>query len=139
MTGSHPADPAPRSTPAASGAERSPEELRDELDTLRAELGETVEELAHRVDVPARVRAKREETTARVQEQVVQAREVIAEKAPTVEAALRDRPGLVAGIALVLSYLLVSRLRRRKARRRLKAAGIAATLADVGKDGNGTR
>jgi hypothetical protein len=138
MTGSHPADPAPRNTPAASG-ERSPEEMREELDTLRAELGETVEELAHRVDVPARVRAKREETTARVQEQVVQAREVIAEKAPTVEAALRDRPGLVAGIALVLSYLLVSRLRRRKARRRLKAAGIAATLADVGKDGNGTR
>jgi len=88
------------------------------------------------------VRAKREETTARVQEQVTQAREVIAEKAPTVEAALRDRPGLVAGIALVLSYLLVSRLRRRKARRRrLKAAGIAAaaTLADVGKDGHGTR
>jgi len=142
MTGSHPVDPAPRSTPAPSGAERSPEELREELDTLRAELGETVEELAHRVDVPARVRAKREETTARVQEQVTQAREVIAEKAPTVEAALRDRPGLVAGIALVLSYLLVSRLRRRKARRRrLKAAGIAAaaTLADVGKDGHGTR
>jgi hypothetical protein len=139
MTGSHPVDPAPRSTPSASGAERSPEELREELDTLRSELGETVEELAHRVDVPARVRAKREETTARVQEQVTQAREVIAEKAPTVEAALRDRPGLVAAIALVLSYLLVSRLRRRKARRRLKAAGIAATLADVGKDGNGTR
>jgi hypothetical protein len=140
MTGSHPADPAPRATPAASGAERSSEELREELDTLRAELGDTVEELAHRVDVPARVRAKREETTARVQEQVTQARTVIAEKAPTVETALRDRPALVAGIALVLSYLLVSRLRRRKARRRRKkAAGVVTGLADIGKDGNGTR
>jgi hypothetical protein len=114
MTGPH-ADPPHRATP---GASRSPEELREELGTLRAELGDTVEELAHRVDVPSRVRAKREETTARVQEQVTQARAVLVEKAPTVDAAVRDQRTLIAAITLVLSYLLVSRMRRRKRRRK---------------------
>jgi hypothetical protein len=126
MTGAHSADPPSR----ASASDRSPDELREELNGLRAELGDTVEELAHRLDVPARVRAKRDETTAWLREQLVQARAVLAKKAPAVEAALRDRPGLVGGITLVLSYLLVSRLRRRKRRRRTAAAG---------KDGDGTR
>lgn len=93
---------------------RTPEELRSDLGELRAELGDTVEELAHRVDVPARLRAKKEETTERVQVQVAQAREVIAEKAPEVQQAMRERPAVVGGIALVLSYLLVGRIRRRR-------------------------
>jgi hypothetical protein len=41
----------------AEPSDKTPEQLRAELDEIRAELGETVEELAHRVDVPARVRA----------------------------------------------------------------------------------
>jgi hypothetical protein len=134
MTGPHSADPPHRATP---GAARSPEELREDLGTLRAELGDTVEELAHRVDVPSRVRAKREETTARVQEQVTQARAALAEKAPTVDAAVRDQRTLIAAISLVLSYLLVSRMRRRKQRR--KAARAEADIAVIGRDGNGTR
>jgi transposase-like protein len=138
MSGAHPADPPSR----ASDADRSPDELREELVELRAELGDTVEELAHRVDVPARVRAKRDETATRVrakldettvwlQKQFAQARAVLAETATGVEATLRDRPGLVGGITLVASYLLVSGLRRRKRRRRTAALG--------GKDGDGTR
>ena len=134
MTGPHSADPPHRATP---GASRSPEELREDLGTLRAELGDTVEELAHRVDVPSRVRAKREETTARVHEQVTQARAALAEKAPTVDAAVRDQRTLIAAITLVLSYLLVSRMRRRKQRR--KAARAEADIAVIGKDSNGTR
>jgi hypothetical protein len=118
MTGPDAAAQPPRET---SGA-RSPEELREELGTLRAELGDTVEELAHRVDVPSRVRAKREETAARVQEQVTQARAVLAEKAPTVDAAVRDQRTLIAAITLVLSYLLVGRMRRRKQRRKAARA-----------------
>ena len=39
--------------------ERSENEQRADLEELREELGETVRELAHRVDVPARVRAVR--------------------------------------------------------------------------------
>lgn len=112
--GAHGTDP----TTTDPARERTPEELRNDLGELRAELGDTVEELTHRVDVPARVRAKREETTAQVQEQVAHARAVLAEKAPAVETTLRERPAVAGGIALVLSYLLVSRMRRRKARRR---------------------
>jgi hypothetical protein len=76
------------------------------------------------------VRAKLDETTAWLQEQFAQVRAVLAKKAPTVEATLRDRPGLVGGITLVVSYLLVSGLRRRKRRQ---------TAAVGGKDGDGTR
>ena len=37
-----------------TNTEKSPEELRADLAAKRAQLGDTVEELAHRVDVPAR-------------------------------------------------------------------------------------
>lgn len=107
MTGTQ---PSPESTPAP----RSSDELREDLGELRAELGDTVEELAHRVDVPARVTAKRDEITERVRQQVAQARQVIVEKGPQVQSALRERPALLGAIALVLSYLLVSRLRKRR-------------------------
>jgi hypothetical protein len=50
--------------------ERSPDELHVEIEELRAELGETVEELARRADVPSRLREKREETAQRVHEQL---------------------------------------------------------------------
>ena len=72
----------------ANSAAKSPEELR-------AELGDTVEELAHRVDVPAQVRAKKDDTLAKLQDAKVQAsrrvhegtekvKAVYAEKAPVV-------------------------------------------------------
>jgi ElaB/YqjD/DUF883 family membrane-anchored ribosome-binding protein len=94
--------------------ERSPDELRVELETLRAELGETVEELARRADVPSRLREKREETAQRVHEQVAHARETIAETAPVVQSTLRERPALVTGLAVALAFLLISLVRRRK-------------------------
>ena len=46
----------------ATPSDKSPEQLRAEVGEMRAELGDTVEELAHRVDVPAQVRAKKEDT-----------------------------------------------------------------------------
>ena len=79
----------------ANSAAKSPEELRAELAAERAELGDTVEELAHRVDVPAQVRAKKDDTLAKLQDAKVQAsrrvhegtekvKAVYAEKAPVV-------------------------------------------------------
>jgi len=95
----------------------TPQETHREVEELRAELGDTVEELAHRVDVPARLREKRAETTERVQAQVTHAREVVAERAPAVQGALRERPALVGGVGVALGYLLLRRARRRKHRK----------------------
>jgi ElaB/YqjD/DUF883 family membrane-anchored ribosome-binding protein len=106
MTGTHRADD-----------DRSPEELREELGELRAELGDTVEELAHRADVPTRLREKRDETAQRVQAQVAHARDTIADTAPVVQSTLRERPALVSGIAVALTFLLISLVWRRRNRR----------------------
>jgi hypothetical protein len=110
-------------TGADRGAERAPgdrtpEKLRGDLVELRAELGETVEELAHRADVPARLRDKRAETKQRVQEQVTQARKTIADTAPAVRSNLREQPALVSGLAAALTFLLISLMRRRRRRRK---------------------
>ena len=87
--------------------ERSENEQRADLEELREELGETVTELAHRVDVPARVRARREETVA-------QAKAFVAEKAPAVRAAGRSPAVIAAGAAgvLLLLVFVVRRSRR---------------------------
>jgi hypothetical protein len=82
-------------------AAKSPEELRAELAAKRAELGDTVEELAHRVDVPAQVKAKKAETVAKLQDAKVEAsrrvhegtekvKATIAEKAPAVQQKVDD-------------------------------------------------
>jgi hypothetical protein len=102
--------------------DRSPDELRADLGELRVELGETVQELAQRVDVPAQVRAKREEATELVQQQVAHARKVVADTVPVVDRVLRERRGAVAtGAAVVVGFLLLRGLRRRRARRRTES------------------
>lgn len=103
-------------TPADARPDGRPDPQRD-VEDLRAEIGDTVQELTHRADVPARLREKRAETTERVHTQVSHAREVVAEKAPAVQGALRERPALVGGIAAALAYLLLRRLRGRKRRK----------------------
>ncbi|MHA6625610.1 DUF3618 domain-containing protein [Pseudonocardia sichuanensis] len=110
--------PQPGTPTGTTGPAGTPQDTRREVEELRSELGDTVEELAHRVDVPARLREKRAETTERVQAQVTHAREVVAERAPAAQEALRERPALVAGVGVVLGYLLLRALRGRKSRRR---------------------
>lgn len=96
--------------------DRTEPERRADMEELRGELGDTVEELTHRVDVPARVRARREETAERTRAQVARARSALDEKAPAVGAAVREQPAVFAGALLsaVVALLLV----RRRARRR---------------------
>jgi MYXO-CTERM domain-containing protein len=93
--------------------ERSEEEQRIELEELREELGATVDELAQRADVPARVRARRDETLARGRELGAKAKTLVAEKASAVPPA--DRPPLfaAAGVVALLALLLLWRRRRR--------------------------
>ena len=49
-----------------------------------------------------------------VQGKMAQAQGLLAEKAPPVERTLREKPGLVAGIAVALVVLLIATSRRKK-------------------------
>ncbi len=94
----------------ASG--RDPEELRRAIGETREELGATVEELAHRADLPARARAKKDETVDRVQQQVAHVRKVATEQAPVLRSSVRENPVLVGVGALlvaVVTFLIVRR------------------------------
>ena len=48
--------------------QRTPEDLRRDIERTRRELGDTVEQLSHKADVKAQVRAKREEVETRARE-----------------------------------------------------------------------
>jgi Protein of unknown function (DUF3618) len=76
-------------------AEKSPEELRADLAAKRAELGDTVEELAHRVDVPAQVKAKKDDTLAKLQDAKVEATRRVHEGTEKVKAAIADKTPVV--------------------------------------------
>ena len=76
-------------------AAKSPEELRSELAAKRAELGDTVEELAHRVDVPAQVKAKKAETVAKLQDAKVQASRRVHEGTEKVKATIAEKTPVV--------------------------------------------
>ena len=81
--------------PTDKGAAKSPEELRAELDAKRAELGDTVEELTHRVDVPAQVKAKKAETVARLQDAKAEATRRVQESTEKVRAAIAGKAPVV--------------------------------------------
>jgi len=113
--------------PVVDGRTMSPEELREEveelrdervvhIEELRAELGDTVEELALRFDVPARVQARKDETVAAALQQVDQLYRLVTDKVAEVRRFVRERPGAAAGAATALLLLIVLRRRRRKAR-----------------------
>jgi len=100
-------DPDPTPVPGTD-AERA--QLRAELEELRSGVGDTVAELTARVDVPARVRAETQRTLDR-------ARQVVAEKSPIVQNAVRERPvpiaAIVGGALLVVILLIIRRSRAR--------------------------
>ena len=50
-----------------------------------------------------------------VQEKVAQAQSLLAEKAPPVERTLRERPGVVAAVAVALVALLIATSRKKSA------------------------
>ena len=65
----------------------SPEdELRQDIERTRAELGQTVEALAHKVDVPARVKDKMRDTKQTVQAKAEHATQQLQESTPAPQA-----------------------------------------------------
>ena len=79
----------------AEPTQKSPEELRADLVAKRAELGDTVEELAHRVDVPAQVKAKRAETVAKLQDAKLEATRRVHDSTEKVKATIADKAPVV--------------------------------------------
>lgn len=119
---------------------RDPDELRADLEQQRRELGETVEELVHRVDVPARARERRDEAVAQVRRyadrttdavaqrarqasgqarrQAARAGDVLHDRAPGFERAVRERSAALLAVAAALTLVTLIRSgRRRRARR----------------------
>lgn len=86
--------------------------LQAQIEQLRGELGETVEELAHRANVPARAKERGRELTQQVKEQALDAAER-ARHAVSRTGAGRWPVLAGAGVALIALLLVV---RRRRAR-----------------------
>ena len=124
--GADAAPPLAADRPYVDGAAASPEELRAEVerlsqeerahvDDLREELGDSVAELASRLDVKARVTMKKDEAVATVHQEVGRARSVVADGVTTAKDTAQQRPGVLAAVAaaLLLLVLLVARRRRK--------------------------
>lgn len=102
--------------PAVDGRNASPDQLRAQLAQLRTDLGNTVEELTHRLDVPARARARKDEIITRVRDRAEQLRTLTRKGAPAAQETVRRQPVLVGLAAAALLLLLLRRARRRRRR-----------------------
>ncbi|GHH44505.1 DUF3618 domain-containing protein [Lentzea cavernae] len=101
------------------------DQLQRDVERTRRELGETVEALAHKVDVPARVKEQAQETADRVKEQ---AQETVVRMTAATNQAIdslpdpvaaqvekaRRHPGAIAAalIALIVAIWAISRRNR---------------------------
>ncbi|SFR24685.1 Protein of unknown function [Lentzea waywayandensis] len=87
------------------------EELQRDVERTRRELGETVEALAHKVDVPGRVKEQAQETRLRMAVATNQAVDSLPEPVAVQVERARRHPGAIAAalIALVLAIWAISR------------------------------
>lgn len=98
--------------PAAPG---DAQHLREEIEQTRQQLGETVEQLAAKVDVKSRVRVQVAQLAGRVRSATVQARDPVRRAAAKGASTAREyRIPLALGTgALVLAYLAIWQRRKR--------------------------
>jgi Protein of unknown function (DUF3618) len=99
---------------AAGGPPDDPEELKQEIERTREQLGETVEALAAKADVKAQAQAKAGQVAERLKSRAAQARR---QAAATTTGQLQGRERrvqlVVAAGAVVLAWLLITRWRQR--------------------------
>ena len=90
------------------------DQLQQDVERTRRELGETVEALAHKVDVPGRVKEQAHETVAKVTAATNQAVDSLPEPVAVQVEKARRHPGAVAAalIALILAIWAISRRNR---------------------------
>ena len=91
------------------------QELRAEIEQTREELGETVEQLAAKVDVKGRARAKTAELTGRVKDKAVQARASAAARATEVHAQVPGKTQIARQKAAAATGLAKARVQARAA------------------------
>ena len=91
------------------------ERLRAEIEHTREQLGETVQALTHKVDVPARAKEKLQQTREAAQDRARQVAEPVLHGGEQAIVAVRRRPMPAAAVA-VLAVLLLGWLLRRRLR-----------------------
>ncbi|SDP74279.1 DUF3618 domain-containing protein [Lentzea jiangxiensis] len=90
------------------------EQLQRDVERTRRELGETVEALAHKVDVPGRVKEQAHETVVRLTAATNQAVDSLPTPVAEQVEKARRHPGAVAAalIALIVAIWAISRRNR---------------------------
>ncbi|MFD5825578.1 DUF3618 domain-containing protein [Lentzea sp. NPDC060358] len=90
------------------------EQLQRDVERTRRELGETVEALAHKVDVPGRVKEQAQETVVRMTAAANQAVDSLPQPVAEQVEKARRHPGALAAalIALVVAIWAISRRNR---------------------------
>jgi hypothetical protein len=137
-SGAGPSVPVASDRPVVHGSARSADELaaeaeelsderRQEVDQLRAEVGATVTELAGRLDIPARARARKDETTAAVQM-----------RTRTAVAAVRRRVDHLQARAPGRSAAVVRAVRERRALAGAAAVAVLVALFALGRYARGS-
>ena len=99
----------------------SEDDLRQEIESTRQRLGETVDELAAKADVKARAQAKAAETTAQARDRAAEATAQARDRAAKATAQARDRAVEVSG-----------RVSRSEAVRRRWPVAVAAAVVIAG-------
>ena len=92
--------------------EKTPEELRSEIEDTREQLGETVEQLAAKADVKARAQEKVEERKQAARDKVEEVKQTTTHTAQTGVAQAKSKPYIPA-LAIVAAVGVVVLLRRR--------------------------
>lgn len=90
------------------------DQLQRDVERTRRELGETVEALAHKVDVPGRVKEQAHETVVRMTAATNQAIDSLPDPVAEQVEKARRHPGAIAAalIALVVAIWAISRRNR---------------------------
>ena len=107
---------------AAAGPPDDPEELKQEIERTREQLGETVEALAAKADVKAQARAKASQVTGHLKSKAAQAKQQAAATTGQLQRRLADQAAgprqkaaqlVIAAGAVLVAWLLIARWRQR--------------------------
>ena len=109
-----PPPPSPEPTPTDTP---EPPQLQAVLDGPRSDLEDAVAELTEPADATTRVKARTQQTADQARQAAEHARQLIADKAPAVTSAVKQRPlpiaAISAGAVLLLAVIAIRRRRSR--------------------------